>query len=95
MVSLKSKACRDGTAWSTNKFAVIIQQHSHITMHPYISSCKFQRAKISTSATYVGNVMWEWYCVITATLYVYFVDHAVPFLCMPVQKNEIYRKGLC
>ena len=24
--------------------------------------------------------MWEWCCVITGTLYVYFVDHAAPLL---------------
>ena len=42
--------------------------------HPYISSCKLQLAVISTAATYVGMVMWGWCCVITAPLYVYFVD---------------------
>ena len=40
--------------------------------HPYISSCKLQLAEISTTATYVGMVMWEWCCVITAK----------PFMCI-------------
>ena len=42
---------------------------------PYISSCKLQLAEISTAATYVGMVMWEWCCGnCTATMYVHFVD---------------------
>ena len=54
--------------------------HITITAPLYIISRKLQLAEISTAATYVGMIMCEWRCVITATLYVYFVDHAVPFL---------------
>ena len=36
--------------------------------------CKLQLAEVSSAATYVGMVICEWHCVITVTLYVYFVD---------------------
>ena len=36
--------------------------------YPYINSCKLQLSEISTAATYVGMFIWEWCCVITATL---------------------------
>ena len=43
--------------------------------HSYTSSCKLQlRLFFICAATYLGMVMWEWCCVITATFYVYFVD---------------------
>ena len=41
--------------------------------HPYISSCKLQ-LEISTAATYVGMIMWEWCCVL---LYVQVCIHIV------------------
>ena len=56
--------------------------------HPYISSCKLQIAEIPTAATYVGMVMWEWCCVITVTLYVYFVDQCHHYI-YPLDFYEI------
>ena len=38
--------------------------------HLHINSCKLQLAEISTATIYVGMVMWEWCCVITATYFV-------------------------
>ena len=64
-----SKGRMDGTA----------PQSAHTHNHPYISSCKVQLDEISTAATCVGMVMWELCCVITATLYVHFIDQCHPF----------------
>ena len=60
--------------------------------HPYIpvSSCKLQLAGISTAATYVGMVMWEWCCVITAILYVYFVDQCHPYILVFCKTQGCY-----
>ena len=46
--------------------------------HQYISSCKLQLAEISTAATYVLMVMWNWWlppCV-------YFVDQRHPYILL-------------
>ena len=78
---LQSEECRDGIGpQSTHTvqgcgYKTAPLQHNH----PYISSCKLQIAEISTAATYVVMVMWEW-C--TVTLYVYFVDHCYPYIRM-------------
>lgn len=55
--------------------------------HPYISSCKLQFSEISTAAAYVRMVMCELCCVITATLYVYFVDQCHPFFILYTSNN--------
>ena len=42
----------------------------------------------STAATHVGMVIWEWCCVIIATLYVYFVLH--PYILLISTKSFLY-----
>ena len=54
--------------------------------HPYISSCIKKICKLQLATTYVGMVMWEW-CVITATLYVYFVDQCHPYILLSVDSK--------
>ena len=49
--------------------------------------CKLQLAEISTAASYVGMVMCEWRCVVTATLYVYFVDQCHPYILLISAKS--------
>ena len=46
--------------------------------HSYISSCKLQLAKISITATYVEMAMWEWFCVVITTMYLYILCRLVP-----------------
>ena len=46
--------------------------------------------EISTAATYVGMVMWEWCCVITATLYRYFVDQCHLYILLVLMKSFLY-----
>ena len=46
----------------------------------YIYFSKLQLAKISTEATYVGMVMWEGCCVITASLF-YEIIFILPGTC--------------
>ena len=47
----------------------------------YIRTISFaELAEIPTVATYLGMVMWEWCCVVTATLYVYLVDQCHPYI---------------
>ena len=41
--------------------------------HPYISHCRIHFSNLYLAA--IGMLMCEWRCVISATLYVYFVDH--------------------
>ena len=54
-----------------------------------------QLAEISTAATYVGMVIWEWCCVIIASLYVYFVDQCLPYILFEIIfiLVYIYTKG--
>ena len=44
---------------------------------------QLQLAEISTA---IGLVIWEWCSVITATLYVYFVDHYHPYILLIIYK---------
>ena len=53
---------------------------SHAHNHHNINSCKLQLAEISTTATYVAMVMWEWCRDIIATLHVYFVEQCHPYI---------------
>ena len=73
---------KDGTSLQDThtKWQLVITQHQFPNNHPYISSCKLQLAEISTPATYIGMVIWEWCRVITGTLYVYFVDQCHPYI---------------
>ena len=58
--------------------------------HPYISTCMLQPAQMSTAATYVGMVMWEWCCVIFTRLYVYFVDQCYHYILLISTNSLLY-----
>ena len=47
----------------TYRVAVITQHHSHITISTKVAA-SYNLAEISTAATYIRMVMWEWCCVI-------------------------------
>ena len=59
--------------------------------HPYIGSCKFE---ISAAATYVGMVMWEGCCVITAPFYVHYVDQCHPYIFMKSFLYYLYTRHM-
>ena len=66
------------------KFCYFVCDNNFSTITMYL----LQLAEISIdAATCLGMAMWEWCCVITATLYVYFVDKCHPYILLISTKS--------